>query len=571
VPLGRPTPRDGGPPPTPEPAPPNPAPPPPASGKGITFPTGNITTRNLRGVPYNTPWADIARWEPWFTEATAKAGGAFGPLLLACFVVVESQGKHFTHNRTTGTDAEVIKGNADPRSRGMLQIRHDLHDPQMRALQPREQIRLGARLLTQWMRETGSWEAALAQKWHPGTDPGSGIGPPAYIRIIRDLIAEVKAGWPDQPPASTSTDDPLRVMFGGKAGTPNFGFRDSGGVGYAYGVNHGTTSADQHTGVDVPMPRGTPIVAPLPGVITCVGEAGPSTWGQGCGFYNDTGDLGPGGPILGIGNISLLTDAGIKIVFGHSSKAFVTPGQRVKAGERIGLSGGMLGPHIHLEVATDAPERVPAKDRARGLTYWLVDPLPAIAEAATRGSPVVTPTSGQSYAVAGLSQPITLPFPLKVALIPVSQTNQRPGQRMTPDRYVQHDTGNRNRGANAAMHLRYLQNGAEGQQLGYHFTVDDREAYQMIPVNEITWHGGDSGGPCNMRGVSCELCINSDIDIPKSRENAAILAAEVSNAMTLTLHKHQDCAGKLCPQDMLNAGMWPWFEDRVSALRQKRR
>ena len=189
--------------------------------------------------------------------------------------------------------------------------------------------------------------------------------------------------------------------------------------------------------------------------------------------------------------------------------------------------------------------------------------------------PTTTPPPsrvGTPYSVAGTSKQVILPFPLKQAIIPDWQKNQRPGYAMTPDRYVQHDTANRNTGANALMHKNYLHNGAEGQQLSYHFTVDDKEAWQMIPVNEVAWHGGDNDGPCNMRGISCELCINADINEPRSRENAEILAAEVMNALGIeSLKKHQDCSGKHCPGDMLGDGYWPTFVQRVTALRESRK
>ena len=193
----------------------------------------------------------------------------------------------------------------------------------------------------------------------------------------------------------------------------------------------------------------------------------------------------------------------------------------------------------------------------------------------------VTPRTGTAYQLVGASEDVVLPFPLKQAIIPRSQTNQRPGIAMIPDRYVQHDTGNRNVGANAQMHMQYLRNGAEGQQLSYHLTVDDKEAWQMIPVNEVSWHGGDGDGPCNMRGISCELCINADINEAKSRENAEILAAEVMNALGITtLWGHTDCCANVgnpagchsgCPTDMITDGYWNRFNQRVTALRASRR
>lgn len=185
---------------------------------------------------------------------------------------------------------------------------------------------------------------------------------------------------------------------------------------------------------------------------------------------------------------------------------------------------------------------------------------------------------GSPYTVAGLSRTILLPFPLHVSLVPRTQTNQRPGIAMVADRYIQHETGNPNPGANATMHKNYLHNGADGQQLGYHFTVDDEVAYQMIPADEVTWHGGDGGGPCNFKGLSCELCIEHPIGSPqdkKAQENAVILAAELMNAMGITLIKpHVQCIGTdhHCPDRILNQpGGFDRFAGRVGAARIARK
>src|SRR5690242_17441567 len=120
------------------------------------------------------------------------------------------------------------------------------------------------------------------------------------------------------------------------------------------------------------------------------------------------------------------------------------------------------------------------------------------------------------YGVAGLPVKIDLPVPLIQAIIPVGQTNQRPGiKRQTPGYWVQHETANTAAGADAAMHARYLLQGADGSQVSWHFTVDDHQIYQHIPVDEVTWQAADGGGPGNMSGVSCEMAVNSDGDEAK--------------------------------------------------------
>lgn len=198
--------------------------------------------------------------------------------------------------------------------------------------------------------------------------------------------------------------------------------------------------------------------------------------------------------------------------------------------------------------------------------YGVVGPAP-------QPDPDPIPGRGTKYAIPGLANPVWLPFPLEVALIPKSQTNQRPGIRMKPGRYIQHDTGNTQRGAGADAHRKYLMDGAEGQQLSYHVTVDDRKAVVLIPFDEVAWHGGDGNGPCNMSGISCELCVNSDRNAAQAEENAAILAAEVMRAAGITLlQPHQSCSGKDCPRSLLSVpGKWMAWNARVAALQSARR
>lgn len=183
------------------PLPDDPAPEPPQSTDRILFPTGMIQTRMPNGAA-SIPWSQIARWEPLFTKAVTEGGYTYHPLLLALFAVVESRGNQYTTGQMTGTRDQVVPGMGDPRSKGLLQIRLDLHQanaPQWDGMTPEGNIRLGALLLDRWMKDEGSWEAALSHKWHPGTDPASGVTREEYIRFIREAIAEVKKVWPQEP------------------------------------------------------------------------------------------------------------------------------------------------------------------------------------------------------------------------------------------------------------------------------------------------------------------------------------------------------------------------------------
>lgn len=187
----------------------------------LRFPAGTVKTRTVHGVPYGFPWSDVSRWEPLFTQAGTEFGIA--PLLLAAFAVVESNGNHYRTGRRFGTRAEVVTaGPPGAPSIGIMQVvcfYHAATLPDADCFSPEGNIRLAAKLLAGWIRSEGSWEAALTNKYHPGTDPQSGIGPDTYIRVVRDLIAEVKASWPETtatttaPPATGGNPYPRPAVY----------------------------------------------------------------------------------------------------------------------------------------------------------------------------------------------------------------------------------------------------------------------------------------------------------------------------------------------------------------------
>lgn len=202
--------------PTPEiPDPTSPPPPPPTVPDTIKFPTGDIKTRGPKGQALGK-WSDIARWEPMWTNAVKEAGDTYGPLLLACFAVVESGGNHYRTGAMTGARSDVVTGGGNPPSVGILQVVCGFHAeqiPDADCYTPSGNIRIGAKLLAQWITSEGSWEAALTNKWHPGADPGSGYTPQTYIDTVRKLIAEVKGTSPVPPPPTRLNPFPKPVMY----------------------------------------------------------------------------------------------------------------------------------------------------------------------------------------------------------------------------------------------------------------------------------------------------------------------------------------------------------------------
>lgn len=101
-------------------------------------------------------------------------------------------------------------------------------------------------------------------------------------------------------------------------------------VTYPFGVKNPRYAAGYHTGDDYAAPVGTTVVAVLDGTIR---------------WSNDNG--GAYGHWIG-----LQADNGRVYVHCHLSQRGVAPGQKVKAGQRIGKvgsTGNVTGPHLHFE------------------------------------------------------------------------------------------------------------------------------------------------------------------------------------------------------------------------------
>jgi murein DD-endopeptidase MepM/ murein hydrolase activator NlpD len=99
-----------------------------------------------------------------------------------------------------------------------------------------------------------------------------------------------------------------------------------------------------HTGVDIPAPSGTPILAAGPGTVVWAG------YGVYKGGYDPSDPYGLAVTIshdFGYQNKALYT------IYGHMKEIDVTIGQHVETGDLLGLvgeTGRVTGPHLHFEV-----------------------------------------------------------------------------------------------------------------------------------------------------------------------------------------------------------------------------
>ncbi|PGT15356.1 S-layer homology domain-containing protein [Bacillus cereus] len=155
---------------------------------------------------------------------------------------------------------------------------------------------------------------------------------------------------------------------------------------------------------------------------------------------------------------------------------------------------------------------------------------------------------------------------LKEMIVPKGNENIRPGYAMKPKYITIHETDNYSVGANARNHALYLYNqatGTEDRSASWHFTVDDKEIYQHLPLNENGWHAGDGAeGTGNRESIAIEIAVNQDGDYNKAVENARKLAAYLMGELNIPLEnvkKHQFWSGKNCPAIMIKNNAWEPF------------
>lgn len=110
---------------------------------------------------------------------------------------------------------------------------------------------------------------------------------------------------------------------------------------YNYGGDFGMGTG--HHGLDIGLARGSRLYVPADGVVTIAG---------GSGYFRD--DEG-GGDGAGRGELRIRLTNGDEVILGHMAQIALQVGQRVRAGDFAGLSGGADGSHLHLEWRVQAP------------------------------------------------------------------------------------------------------------------------------------------------------------------------------------------------------------------------
>ena len=177
---------------------------------------------------------------------------------------------------------------------------------------------------------------------------------------------------------------------------------------------------------------------------------------------------------------------------------------------------------------------------------------------------------------------------VKEKILPYTYGKQRTGIKKTSTEYiVVHDTGNSSKGATAEMHDRYitnLNNDASSTYISWHYTIDDSEIIQHLPLDEVAYHAGDGStvfgdiwnsttygksdciGGGNRNGIGIETCVDNGSDYTRTMRLTSKRVAELLIEYNLTIDRvkqHWHFSGKNCPQVMRENNRWDEFLNLV--------
>lgn len=192
---------------------------------------------------------------------------------------------------------------------------------------------------------------------------------PSPVIDVHESVAEIGPdAQPVQESVSTPLPDPLKFTFPTQAAdavslwraplypvpwepTPNDHFYFTRPIGanevnwplarYRYGY---LLYAEPHSGIDIPTPKGTPILAAGPGTVIWAG------YGL---YFQRNIEQDPYGIAVAIQHDFGYAGKKLFTVYGHMDRTQVYRGQHVQGGEQIGVvgeTGKVSGPHLHFEV-----------------------------------------------------------------------------------------------------------------------------------------------------------------------------------------------------------------------------
>ncbi|HHX78618.1 MAG TPA: hypothetical protein GX695_02560 [Acholeplasmataceae bacterium] len=158
-------------------------------------------------------------------------------------------------------------------------------------------------------------------------------------------------------------------------------------------------------------------------------------------------------------------------------------------------------------------------------------------------------------------------------IVPAENTIIRSNRKRESTNYIViHNTGMAHPSATAKGLDEYIH--TTKRAASWHFSIDDKEVFQQIPMDEVAWHAGDGltkypnlwlndkgfhlGGG-NLSGVGIESCVYKGVNFNKVMRNVAKLAADLLIKYNLGINaikQHYDFSSKNCPEVIREAKRW---------------
>jgi len=152
--------------------------------------------------------------------------------------------------------------------------------------------------------------------------------------------------------------------------------------------------------------------------------------------------------------------------------------------------------------------------------------------------------------------------------IPISTpNNRRPGIKLEATTITIHNTANPS--STARNERAWLTNRSNTRTASFHIVIDDKEAIEVIPLNEVAWHAGDGSSEAsgNRTSIGIEICESGNYE--QTLKNAVELIASMlyeRGWKTERLRRHYDWSGKNCPRLMNNDGKWSDWHSFVAKV-----
>jgi len=142
---------------------------------------------------------------------------------------------------------------------------------------------------------------------------------------------------------------------------------------------------------------------------------------------------------------------------------------------------------------------------------------------------------------------------------------KRPGTKIIPEYLTIHSTANPT--STALNERNWLLNPANDRAASWHIAVDEKEAIEAIPLNEMAYHAGTSKG--NGTSIGIEICESGDRQ--KTLDNAVNLVAMMLKERGWgidRLKRHYDWSGKICPR-ILSDNNWRGWADFKNKVQEE--